>query len=83
MATTIKDIAQLAGVSTATVSKVLNRKDAFIGEETRKRIRALARELNYTPNSIARSLVTRRSRPGHHRPRYSQPLFHRTGAGLR
>ncbi|MGB3642878.1 MAG: LacI family DNA-binding transcriptional regulator [Mesorhizobium sp.] len=62
MATTIKDIAQRAGVSTATVSKVLNRKDAFIGEETRKRIRALARELNYTPNSIARSLVTRRSR---------------------
>ena len=62
MATTIKDIAKRAGVSTATVSKVLNRKDAFIGEETRDRIWSLARELNYTPNSIARSLVTRRSR---------------------
>lgn len=62
MATTIKDIAKRAGVSTATVSKVLNRKDAFIGEETRNRILSLARELNYTPNSMARSLVTRRSR---------------------
>lgn len=62
VATTIKDIARRAGVSPATVSKVLNRKDAFIGEETRKRIWSLARELNYRPNSIARSLVTRRSR---------------------
>ena len=61
VATTIKDIARRAGVSAATVSKVLNRKDAFIGEETRNRIWSLARELNYTPNSIARSLVTRRS----------------------
>ncbi len=62
MAVTIKDIARLAGVSTATVSKVLNKKDRFIGEETRQKIWSLARELNYRPNSIARSLVTRRSR---------------------
>ncbi|TPI30535.1 LacI family transcriptional regulator [Mesorhizobium sp. B3-1-9] len=61
VAATIKDIARGAGVSIATVSKVLNRKDAFISEETRSRIWSLARELNYTPNSIARSLVTRRS----------------------
>ncbi|MGO4836724.1 LacI family DNA-binding transcriptional regulator, partial [Rhizobiaceae sp. 2RAB30] len=62
MAVTIKDIARLAGVSTATVSKVLNKKDRFIGEDTRRKIWSLARELNYRPNSIARSLVTRRSR---------------------
>jgi len=62
VATTIKDIARRAGVSAATVSKVLNRKDAVIGEETRQRIWSLARELSYTPNTIARSLVTRRSR---------------------
>lgn len=61
MAATIKDIARRAGVSTATVSKVLNRKDSVIGEETRKKVLALARELNYTPNSLARSLVTRKS----------------------
>lgn len=62
MAVTIKDIARLAGVSTATVSKVLNKKDRFIGEDTRRKIWSLARELNYRPNSIARSLVMRRSR---------------------
>ncbi|WP_439615362.1 SDR family oxidoreductase [Shinella sp.] len=61
MTVTIKDIARRAGVSTATVSKVLNRKDSFIGEETRQRVWALARELNYTPNSLARSLVMRKS----------------------
>jgi LacI family transcriptional regulator len=59
---TIKDIAKRAGVSAATVSKVLNRKDGFIGDETRQKILALARELNYTPNTLARSLVTRKSR---------------------
>ena len=62
MATTIKDIARLAGVSAATVSKVLNRKDDFIGEKTRQKIWSLVNELNYTPNSIARSLITRSSR---------------------
>ena len=62
VAITIKDIARQAGVSAATVSKVLNRKDQFISEETREKIWSLARERNYTPNSIARSLVTRSSR---------------------
>lgn len=62
MAVTIKDIARRAGVSAATVSKVLNRKDEFISDETRRKIRSLASDLGYTPNSLARSLVTRRSR---------------------
>ena len=62
MATTIKDIARRAGVSAATVSKVLNRKDQFISEETREKIWSLVKELDYTPNSIARSLITRSSR---------------------
>ncbi|WP_434723958.1 LacI family DNA-binding transcriptional regulator [Mesorhizobium sp. RIZ17] len=62
MATTIKDIARQAGVSAATVSKVLNRKDQFISEETREKIWSLVKELDYTPNSIARSLITRSSR---------------------
>lgn len=61
VAVTIKDIARQAGVSTATVSKVLNRKDSVIGDEIRQRVLSLARELNYTPNSLARSLVTRKS----------------------
>ncbi|TPM99881.1 LacI family transcriptional regulator [Mesorhizobium sp. B2-1-3A] len=62
VATTIKDIARLAGVTAATVSKVLNRKDQSIGEQTREKIWSLVKELNYTPNSIARSLITRSSR---------------------
>lgn len=62
MAITIKDIARHAGVSAATVSKVLNRKDDFIGEPTRRKIWSLVRELRYTPNASARSLVTRRSK---------------------
>lgn len=62
MSATIKDIAQRAAVSTATVSKVLNRKDRYIGEETRKKIWAIADELNYRPNAIARSLVMRSTR---------------------
>jgi len=62
VATTIKDIARRAGVSAATVSKVLNRKDQFISEETREKIWSLVKELDYTPNSIARSLITRSSR---------------------
>jgi len=54
----MKALAQLAGVSVATVSKALQDKDD-IGEETKKRIQELAREHNYAPNHIARSLRIR------------------------
>jgi LacI family transcriptional regulator len=54
-AVTIRDVAQLAGVSPATVSKVMN--DApYVSEETRLRVRAAADKLNFRPNRIARSL---------------------------
>ncbi len=60
---TLKDIAQAADVTTATVSYVLNdAPDQTIPEETRSRILKVARELNYVPNSAARSL--RRNRTG-------------------
>lgn len=45
----IKDIARLAGVSVSTVSKVMNRKDASISQETREKVLRTAREYNYTP----------------------------------
>lgn len=45
----IKDIARLAGVSVSTVSKVMNRKDASISQETREKVLKTAREYNYTP----------------------------------
>lgn len=56
----LKDIAGRCGVSIATVSKALNdQKD--IGEETRKKIKRIAAEMGYSPNSAARVLKTKRS----------------------
>lgn len=60
MSTRMKDIAQDLGVSLMTVSKAL-RSHSDISEETRRRVMKRARELNYRPNWIARSLVTRRT----------------------
>lgn len=45
----IKEIAQLAGVSVATVSKVINKKDQNISAETRQRVLKIVKEYNYTP----------------------------------
>jgi LacI family transcriptional regulator/LacI family repressor for deo operon, udp, cdd, tsx, nupC, and nupG len=58
MSISIKDIAQLAGVSPSTVSRALH-DHPRISQETKTRIRQLARELGYTPSLPARSLVTR------------------------
>lgn len=53
----IKKIAELAGVSTATVSRVLNHPDyKCSSEEKREKIWQIARELNYVPNEAARNL---------------------------
>ncbi len=57
----MQDIANVAGVSKATVSMVLNKKDDNISQGTRERILAIADELKYIPNSIARSLSTNKS----------------------
>lgn len=59
----IKDIARIAGVSVATVSYVLNKKEGSrISEATRKKICEIAETINYTPNKIAKSLKTNRSK---------------------
>jgi LacI family transcriptional regulator len=60
MPVTLKDIAKRAGVTSATVSMVINNKPN-ISEETRKKVMKIAKELNYYPNVIARGLATRRS----------------------
>ena len=59
----IKDVAREAGVSAATVSLVLNdRPEATrIPTVTQDRVRRAAEEIGYTPNSLARSLRTRRT----------------------
>ena len=56
----MKDIAKDLGLSQATVSKVL-RKHPDIGEKTRLRVLERVKELDYQPNTLARSLVTGRS----------------------
>src|ERR1700761_1427190 len=56
----LKDIARELGVSVVTVSRAL-RDRPDIAEETKARILARVKELNYRPNLTARSLVTGRS----------------------
>ena len=60
---TIKDIAELAGVSKATASLVLNGrgKELRVAQETRERVLAIAREQHYQPSIHARSLRDSRS----------------------
>ncbi len=57
---TIKDVAQAAGVSTQTVSRVMN-KFSYVSEETRKRVEAVVEQLGYHPSTLARSLIQQRS----------------------
>lgn len=60
MSVTIKDIAKLANVSHTTVSRALNN-SPYINEETKNKIKALAKELHYVPNYNAKSLVLLKS----------------------
>jgi len=60
MAVTIKDVARLAEVSVASVSRALNGHHNMTAS-TRKRILAAAKKLRYTPHSAARTLITRRT----------------------
>lgn len=65
MAVTIRDVAKRAGTSTAAVSAVLSgssRTNIRVGEVTRARIIAAARELGFRPNPLARGLVTGKTR---------------------
>jgi len=55
------DVARIAGVSHQTVSRVLN-DSPHVKEQTRERVLAAIRELDYRPNSAARALVTRHSK---------------------
>ncbi|MGN9166268.1 LacI family DNA-binding transcriptional regulator [Tissierellaceae bacterium HCP3S3_D8] len=60
MAVTIKDVAKLAGVSISTVSRVINDSKPVSPEARRKVLHAI-KELEYEPNEVARSLVTKKS----------------------
>ncbi|URZ02290.1 LacI family DNA-binding transcriptional regulator [Clostridium felsineum] len=58
----IDDVAKLAGVSKATISRYLNGKFEYMSEKTKDRIKEAIKELNYRPNNIARSLKSNKSR---------------------
>ncbi|MFQ1682282.1 MULTISPECIES: ribose operon transcriptional repressor RbsR [Pantoea] len=58
---TMKDVARLAGVSTSTVSHVINN-NRFVSEQVRDRVEQAIRELNYAPSALARSLKIKQTR---------------------
>jgi DNA-binding LacI/PurR family transcriptional regulator len=60
MRVSIKDIAKAAGVSHATVSRALS-DSPLISTATKARVQTLAREMGYSPNALARGLVTRQT----------------------
>jgi len=57
---TIKEVAELAGVSTTTVSYVIN-KSRFVSEQTRAKVLKAIKDLDYRPNVVARSLRSRKT----------------------
>jgi LacI family transcriptional regulator len=57
---TVHDVARRAGVSTSTVSHVVN-KTRFVSDELRERVVSAMRDLDYTPNAAARMLTLKRS----------------------
>ena len=56
----IKDVAKRAGVGVGTVSRMLN-DSGYVAGETREKIEVAMRELNYTPNELARNLYHKRT----------------------
>ncbi|MDF7629623.1 ribose operon transcriptional repressor RbsR [Erwiniaceae bacterium L1_55_4] len=57
----MKDVARLAGVSTSTVSHVINN-NRFVSEQVREKVEQAIRELNYAPSALARSLKINQTR---------------------
>jgi len=57
---TIKDVAREAGVSTQTVSRVMN-KASYVSETTRQKVEVVVEKLGYRPSTLARSLIQQRS----------------------
>jgi len=60
MRATIKEVASVSGVSTQTVSRVINERPD-VSPETRRRVQEVIKELSYQPSALARSLISQRS----------------------
>lgn len=81
-ATSLKDVARLAGVSTATVSRALNMPDKLDGA-TLDRVQSAVRKLRYVPNGSARALRSQRSNTiGAVVPSFDYALYARTTSAL-
>ncbi|MEK3730956.1 MULTISPECIES: LacI family DNA-binding transcriptional regulator [Paenibacillus] len=79
---TIKDVAGRAGVSVATVSRVLNG-NGYVHEDTRQKVEEAIRALNYTPNEVARSLYKKKSKlVGLLLPDITNPYFPQLARGV-
>src|SRR5437660_570006 len=74
MTVRMKDIARDLSVSVVTISKVL-RNHPDVGDETRERVLARVKELDYRPNLAARGLVTGRTHLIGRRSRPPPPFF--------
>ncbi|HEV7956758.1 MAG TPA: LacI family DNA-binding transcriptional regulator [Marisediminicola sp.] len=80
---TVKTVAERAGVSVATVSRVLRGQMQTVTEKTRERVFAAARELNYTPHPVAVALRTGTSKIlGLVIPDISDTYFHQVARGV-
>ena len=58
--TTIKDVAKIAGVGIATVSRVINN-SGYVKKETRAKVEKVIDELQFKPNEIARSMTKQKN----------------------
>lgn len=82
MSVTIKDVAKAAGVSAATVSRVIN-DDSRISEETRNKVNNCIQKLGYKINNVARSLKTNKTRTvGFIAPEISNDFFMNIAKGV-
>ena len=80
---TIRDVARLAGVSLATVSRVLSDGDYPVSAELKQRVRDAVAQLGYVPNTVARSLRQDVSRDiGLVIPNISNPFYLQTMLGI-
>jgi LacI family transcriptional regulator len=79
---TVKDVARAAGVSVTTVSRVLNNPD-LVASDKQDAVQRALQSLDYIPNQLARSLISRRSKAiGLVVPTISNPVFAPTIAAI-
>lgn len=82
MSSTIYDVARLAGVSVATVSRIVNESGA-VSDKTASKVRDAIARLNFHPNALGRNLSTAKTKTvGIVLPSLSNPVFADAAAGI-